>query len=394
MEARFGMDFSRVRIHTGDDAAQLSSDLNAKAFTVGSDIYFNSGNFSPESSAGRYLLAHELTHAVQQGAAQQGIVEHSPTGSRPQSTFASPMLQCSFENEPVSSGSNADTLVTRIQGIVREWKSECQEGVNDFVHAELAAAIDGLGSGSWPTFLLALVGNTIWAAAAFVPPAAGAGAVFAVSMAGIGVAAAPTIPAASSEGKNLNIVAAVLKDYYGNVFTQLYNQIAPNATTYVRAHGQSTGNQALISFLRGTFRKELINTMDTPNINGNAVRNTTHAYASDLLSRYRRQVVPIGPRTVTNVTDPIDRQISTQTGVVWAENDDARRYLTLIFIENSSIGGTQRGTMIRFRMFIDDDLKNAAIERARQSQPRGIQTLSWSAIDGIPAEAPASAARQ
>jgi Domain of unknown function (DUF4157) len=72
MESRFGTDFSHVRIHTGEYAARLSSDLNAKAFTVGRDIYFNSRSFSPESSEGRYLLAHELTHTVQQGAVPSG----------------------------------------------------------------------------------------------------------------------------------------------------------------------------------------------------------------------------------------------------------------------------------------------------------------------------------
>ena len=72
MENRFGTDFSRVRVHTGDYAARMSRDLHAKAFTVGSDIYFNNGTFSPESQAGKHLLAHELTHTVQQGAAPKG----------------------------------------------------------------------------------------------------------------------------------------------------------------------------------------------------------------------------------------------------------------------------------------------------------------------------------
>jgi hypothetical protein len=66
MESRFGADFSGIHIHTGQFASQLSSDLNAQAFTVGSDIYFNSGKFAPESPAGKKLLAHELTHVIQQ----------------------------------------------------------------------------------------------------------------------------------------------------------------------------------------------------------------------------------------------------------------------------------------------------------------------------------------
>lgn len=66
MENSFGSDFSDVRIHTGDYAAQMSNELNAQAFTVGSDIYFNSGKYAPGASDGKHLLAHELTHVVQQ----------------------------------------------------------------------------------------------------------------------------------------------------------------------------------------------------------------------------------------------------------------------------------------------------------------------------------------
>jgi hypothetical protein len=68
MEGSFGTDFSGVRIHTGSTAVQMSKDLNAQAFTHGSDIYFNAGKYDPESQQGRHLLAHELTHTVQQGA--------------------------------------------------------------------------------------------------------------------------------------------------------------------------------------------------------------------------------------------------------------------------------------------------------------------------------------
>ncbi len=69
MESRFGADFSNVKIHTGTDAVQMSRELNAQAFTVGNDIYFNSGKYNPSSDSGKHLLAHELTHTVQQGGA-------------------------------------------------------------------------------------------------------------------------------------------------------------------------------------------------------------------------------------------------------------------------------------------------------------------------------------
>ena len=68
MESGFGLDFSGVNIHTDSKAVQMNKDLNAQAFTHGNDIYFNEGKYNPETSSGQHLLAHELTHTVQQGA--------------------------------------------------------------------------------------------------------------------------------------------------------------------------------------------------------------------------------------------------------------------------------------------------------------------------------------
>src|SRR6185369_6185148 len=71
MEPRFGASFSNVRIHTGESAAQQSAALNANAFTVGENIFFGRDKFQPQSESGTQLIAHELTHTIQQGAAIQ-----------------------------------------------------------------------------------------------------------------------------------------------------------------------------------------------------------------------------------------------------------------------------------------------------------------------------------
>lgn len=68
MESRFGTDFSGVRIHTDSRAENMSRSISAHAFTYGNDIYFNSGKYSPNTADGGMLLAHELTHTIQQGA--------------------------------------------------------------------------------------------------------------------------------------------------------------------------------------------------------------------------------------------------------------------------------------------------------------------------------------
>jgi len=69
MEGRFGYDFEGVRIHAGAADASVSERIQARAFTQRADIYFNTGEYRPDSSEGRHLLAHELTHVIQQGAA-------------------------------------------------------------------------------------------------------------------------------------------------------------------------------------------------------------------------------------------------------------------------------------------------------------------------------------
>jgi len=67
MEPAMGADFSGVRVHTGGQADALNRNLSARAFTTGQDIFFKQGEYNPGSSGGRELLAHELTHVVQQG---------------------------------------------------------------------------------------------------------------------------------------------------------------------------------------------------------------------------------------------------------------------------------------------------------------------------------------
>lgn len=66
MESSFGADFSSVNVHTGRAADSLNQQLQARAFTTGKDIFFRQGEYNPGSRGGRELLAHELTHVVQQ----------------------------------------------------------------------------------------------------------------------------------------------------------------------------------------------------------------------------------------------------------------------------------------------------------------------------------------
>jgi len=88
MEPRFRADFGRVRIHTDDRAARLSRRLSAYAFTTGNHIFFAQGRYQPESYEGRELIAHELTHTIQQGASVQRCA------APPVTTRVTPHIQC------------------------------------------------------------------------------------------------------------------------------------------------------------------------------------------------------------------------------------------------------------------------------------------------------------
>ena len=90
-ETRFATDFSHVRVHTDSQAAETAKSINAKAFTVGPNIAFAHGQYAPESGPGKHLLAHELTHTVQQqshASSQQSIsrfnlVQRDPNDQQP-----------------------------------------------------------------------------------------------------------------------------------------------------------------------------------------------------------------------------------------------------------------------------------------------------------------------
>jgi len=96
-EPRMGVDLSNVRIHTGSEPEATSQDLSARAFTVGSHIAFNAGEYQPGTSGGRRLLAHELTHVVQQGAASPTQAHPEQEASQAEATPEDKVNRCETE---------------------------------------------------------------------------------------------------------------------------------------------------------------------------------------------------------------------------------------------------------------------------------------------------------
>ena len=101
-EPRFGHDFSKVRVHTDHRAAETAGEVGARAFTVGRDVVFGAGQYQPGSSEGKRLLAHELTHTIQQGASVKRIQADRP-GHAP------------------GNGSKSDTVPGASRSLQRNW---------------------------------------------------------------------------------------------------------------------------------------------------------------------------------------------------------------------------------------------------------------------------------
>jgi hypothetical protein len=103
-EPRFAADFTHVRVHTDARAQEAASSIDARAFTLGNNIAFARGEYSPHSSQGQSLLAHELTHVLQQGEASAPLVQREPKGG---GKGKADEKESEKKNGPATSGSGA-----------------------------------------------------------------------------------------------------------------------------------------------------------------------------------------------------------------------------------------------------------------------------------------------
>ena len=123
MESGMNADFSNVRVHTDQKADVMSRSLGAKAFTTGSDMYFRQNAYSPGSSSGRELIAHELTHVVQQsGSAVQTKLTVNEPGDRYEQEadrIAQNVVRQENQPTPVQRADDDDKMQAKFDGIQR-----------------------------------------------------------------------------------------------------------------------------------------------------------------------------------------------------------------------------------------------------------------------------------
>ena len=124
-EPRFGRDFSAVRVHTDNRSADLARSINARAFTLGSDVVFGQGEYQPDSDRGRRLMAHELTHVLQQGAGATSHVRRQEDEAQADSWYRSPAptLHVSSIYFPTNSSSLDDQDGAVLGALARDYQA-------------------------------------------------------------------------------------------------------------------------------------------------------------------------------------------------------------------------------------------------------------------------------
>jgi len=188
MELRFGHDFSGVRIHTDTKAAKATQAINALAFTVGRDVAFGAGQYVPGTTTGQRLLAHELTHVIQQQAAPctarvpaDGEAAGAGITTPPKKSGVSRKGEPGFGNKPRA-------LTPAEVKKFKSWEKGVDEALdvltpfirirgNAFLDQWLTQMISAKSDAQAPAeeekdyWIVALLGNLLWAASVFVPGA-------------------------------------------------------------------------------------------------------------------------------------------------------------------------------------------------------------------------------
>ena len=122
MESRFDADFSLVRFHMDTTAVQMCNEIGARAFAYKNHVYFNRGQYSPDTDSGRFLIAHELTHVIQQGyATQKGGAENTPARIAPKADEKLQASQNISSSSPRIQRIGWDTVNNAVRRAVPVW---------------------------------------------------------------------------------------------------------------------------------------------------------------------------------------------------------------------------------------------------------------------------------
>ncbi len=159
MEPRFGRDLSGVRVHSGAQASQLSDSIHARAFTIGQDVFFGAGQYQPATGDGQALLAHEITHTVQQSGGstqaqpariQPARIQRDPPGPASGATTGTPASAGSSGGGTAAGATPPSTTFTHTAGELRIEGARKVVRINALPVPSLSGVVKGTGPGAAP----------------------------------------------------------------------------------------------------------------------------------------------------------------------------------------------------------------------------------------------------
>jgi Domain of unknown function (DUF4157) len=476
MESRFRtQNFADVRIHTGEKAASSAESINALAFTVGNNIVFGKGQYNPGTVEGKKLLAHELTHVVQQrqisaeSLAGAIHIQRQPRNKRtskkepltPQLTVNDPanlklidpkdlaeIYATKFTKEVITNygisfitanwvnGKGRKLIEERIASSIAGFSQQDLTNLLNIVDKMHPSEYDpsrkkwlqdqiGLGmpltveertelrritgdrmGDAYSDFLKALQANKDSIKAAVKSKALALSVFFDVFM---GFAApflargikalAEKLPAnASNASYRLALMALNEKDT-----ERIFAQATKVGKELIKSYDQALFGETDVDVFLGTLAKSFRESIDSVNAKLSTLTDSdlgvvAAAYdpsvsdenyykpiIKDLVSRFEKQVLPIGPPKHRRGQGRMaDIDWTEQTDIVWAQVG-SRKYLVKVFMMDVGFG-----SKISFSGFIDRDLKEAALARASMLTG-GTATISSRDIAKFPVSIPEKA---
>lgn len=363
MSAKIGADFSGVNIHTDSNAIQMNRGLGSRAFTQGNDIYFNKDEYNPGSSKGKHLLAHELTHVVQQEGKQSSLSAKSKEGQ---------VIQC----DPMTD-EQRNSRVRSIGLQMALTHSNCNDGAQDAENAIAAASAAE-----------ANVAKTIFSMSmALIVPGFGGAVAGGFSRFGISIASstATNLGNAIGEGAKGAGNEAIDNAYRDNRPASFFGKITSamqDAMTHTFNYiSNNSTNRSAISDqeLRDTYVY-----WETLASNG---RSVWSEWFQEQWERYEDQVLAIGPQSAGIV--PYGASIDTHENIpVRIRRGNGGTRLALVTHTHVTydwsfsrwlMDAPSESTTYRFVRWIDDDFADLAT-----SQVSRVPTISEGEIRDLP----------
>jgi Domain of unknown function (DUF4157) len=404
-------DVSGVVAHTDGAAAQAATAMGATAYATGNHVAF-------AGTPDLHTAAHEAAHVVQQRVGvhlKGGIGEAGDAYERHADAVADAVVRGeSAENllesagetdagtsapqhDPAVSGlgdegqalSNASSIIPTVQrqpapqlqpptgssaplegglatptdlerdlrSVLANWRNQAQVGVIQFATADLVSRIESIESGSWRNFLQTMIGGTIWCATAYLT----GGTSFAIGMAGMHLQALTGLPSQSGDG--LGDVQEMFLQYIEAGHKRGKDQAAQVTANTIAANKGITRNRAIGKILQQSFKPSLITVGDystMPDIDETKMRTIYRDAGTDLLSRFRAQINPIGQGDKLLQTTTV---VSIDGRLAQVERNNALERF------HQQRGMDSPARPYRFLMWISDDLRDSALAAVGGTAP-------------------------